>query len=154
MKSDNDFFIDGKPYKFEGSPQKVSHLLRLAGTSSDVAVLISKDGVQHNDPDELVEVSPGDHFSTRKRESTDKPAEKPIHYKVNGEDLTTFVNPLSLEAILQAAGVEAAIDLADLGSYYIENIDNGQKYEHLDDLIVVKEGDNFLAIHAGSTPVA
>ena len=39
MTSDDQFFIDGKPYKLEHSPEKVSTLLHLAGTSvSDDAI--------------------------------------------------------------------------------------------------------------------
>ena len=65
MTSDSQFFIDGKPYKLEHSPEKVSRLLQLAGTSTEKVVLVSEDGVEHRDPDELIEVRPGEHFTTR-----------------------------------------------------------------------------------------
>ena len=154
MTSDDQFFIDGKPYKLEHSPEKVSTLLHLAGTSADDAFLVSEDGIEHGNPDELIDIAPGDHFTTRKRDDAQKPVDKPIHYTVNGEQNTTLENPLSLETILRNAGAGAAIDIADLGSYYLENTVDGRKYVSLDDLVTISDGDNFLAIHIGSTPVA
>ena len=127
--SETQFFIDDKPYKLENNPEKVSQLLQLAGTSFDVSILISEDGVEFSNPDELIDISPGEHFTTRKRNSSQKPVEKPIHYTVNGEENTTLINTLSLEAILQNAGAGAAIDVNDLGNYYLENIKDGHKYE-------------------------
>ena len=154
MMPEPQFFIDDKPYKLENSPEKVSQLLQLAGTSSDESILISEDGVEHSNPDELIEISPGAHFKTRKKNSSQKPVEKPIHYTVNGEENTTLINPLSLETILQNAGAGAALDVNDLGNYYLENTEDGQKYENLNDLVTISDGDKFLAIHVGSTPVA
>lgn len=154
MTTNGQFFIDGKPYKLEQSPEKVSALLSLAGTSANDALLVSKDGIEHGDPDELIEIAPGDHFTTKKRDGSEKPIDKPIHYFVNGERNTTFENPLSLGFILRNAGAGAAIDVADLGNYYLENTADGRKYENLDDLVTLSDGDNFLAVHVGSTPVA
>ena len=154
MTPDTHFFIDGKQYKLERHQEKVSSLLELAGTSVDKAVLVSEDGVEHRDPDELIEVRPDEHFTTRTLNSPEKPVQKPIRYTVNGEENVTVVTPLSLEAILRGAGAGAAIDVGDIGSYYLENIADGRKYENLNDMVPISDGDNFLAIHAGSTPVA
>jgi hypothetical protein len=154
MMSSSQFYIDDKPYKLERSPEKVGRLIERAGISSEDVVLVSEDGVEYGNPDELIDIRPGDHFKTKKRDSSDKPLEKPIHYTVNGELNTTSVNPLTLEAILRNAGPGAAIDPNDLGSYYLEHISDGRKYENLDDLVKILDGDNFLAIHVGSTPVA
>ena len=148
MTSDGQFFINGKPYKLEHNPEKVSRLLQLAGTSTEKAILVSEDGVEHRDPDELIEVRPGEHFTTRDLEK------KTIRYTVNGEENVTDVNPLSVEVILRRAGAGAAIDVNDIGSYYLENTADGRKYEKLEDLVTISDGDIFLAIHAGSTPVA
>lgn len=150
MKSDGQFYIDGKSFKLERSPEKVSTLLLLVRTSVEVAVLVTDDGVEHGNPDELIDISPGEHFTTKKIGSS----EKPISYAVNGEENTTLVNPVSLETILRNAGAGAAIDVNDLGSYYLENTADGHKYENLDDLVTISDGDKFLAIHVGSTPVA
>lgn len=154
MTPDDQFFIDGKPYKLEHSQEKVPTLLHLAGASTDDAVLVSEDGIEHGDPGELIDIAPGDHFKTKKRDDSRKPIDKPIRYTVNGEQSTTFENPLSLETILRNAGAGAAIDISDLGSYYLENTTDGRKYENLDNLVSLSDGDNFLAIHTGSTPVA
>ena len=154
MIANAQFFIDGKPYKLEHSPEKVSALLHLAGTSTRDAFLVSEDGIEHGNPDELIDIAPGDQFRTKKRGDSQKPVEKPIRYIVNGEQNTTVENPISLKSILRNAGPGAAIDVTDLGSYYLENTADGHKYETLDDLVTIFDGDNFLAIHAGSTPVA
>ena len=154
MTADGQFFIDGKPYKLEHSPEKVSTLLHLAGTSASEAILVSEDGIEHGNPDELIDIAPGDQFRTKKRDDSQKPVDKPIRYTVNGEENTTIENPLSLESILRNAGAGAAIDVSDLQSYYLENTADGRKYENLDDLVTISDGDNFVAIHVGSTPVA
>lgn len=154
MTTDAQFFIDGKPYKLEHSPEKVAALLHLAGTSASESVLVSKDGVEHGNPDELIDIAPGDEFWIKKRDDSQKPVDKPIRYTVNGEANETIENPLSLEAILRNAGAGAAIDVSDLQSYYLENTADGRKYENLGDLVTISDGDNFVAIHVGSTPVA
>ena len=154
MTVDGQFFIDSKPYKLEHSPVKVSTLLHLAGTSASEAILVSEDGTEHGNPDELIDIAPGDRFRTKKRDDSQKPVDKPIRYTVNGEENTTTENPLPLETILRDAGAGAAIDVSDLESYYLENTADGRKYENLADLVTISDGDNFLAIHVGSTPVA
>ena len=154
MTSNGQFFIDGKPYKLERSPEKVSTLLDLAGTSTEDVFLVSEDGGLHGNPDELIDIAPGENFRTRKRDDSQKPVEKPVLYTVNGEQNSTTENPLPLGSILRIAGAGAAIDITDLGSYYLENTADGRKYENLDDLVTISDGDNFLAIHVGSTPVA
>ncbi len=154
MTSDGQFLIDGKPYRLEHSPAKVATLLRLASTSASEAILVSKDGVEHGDPDDLIDVAPGDEFWTKERGEARKPVDRPIRYTVNGEENTSIENPLSLGSILRGAGAGAAIDVSDLQSYYLENTTDGRKYENLHDLVTISDGDNFVAIHVGSTPVA
>ena len=154
MTSNSVFYINDKPYPLEDSPVKVSALLALAGTSSDDTLLVASDGFEYGEPDELVHIVPGAHFTTKKRDDDRKPLEKPIRYTVNGELSTTIENPISVDIILRNAGAGAAIDVADLGSYFLENTSDGHKYESLGDLVTISDGDNFLAIHVGSTPVA
>ena len=148
------FFIDEKLYEIGGSPQKPSTLLRLAGESAEDTVLVSEDGVEYVDPDKPIEIVKDSRFKTRKRDKSSKPFEKKLRYTVNGEQNTTVENPLSLRHILKNAGAGAGIDIDDLDSYYLENTVDGRKYEDLDSLITIVDEDNFLAIHAGSTPVA
>ena len=154
MTTDSVFYIDDKPYPLDHSPVKVSTLLGLAGTSADDTLLVAPNGLEYGEPDDLVDIAPNAHFTTKKRDIDGKPIEKPIRYTVNGEPNTTVENPVSVRTILQGAGAGAAIDVADLGSYFLENTADGRKYENLDDLVTISEGDNFLAIHVGSTPVA
>lgn len=154
MTAEVQFFVDGKPHELEHSPAKVSTLLHLAGTSATDAILVSEDGIEHGDPNELIDIAPGDQFWTKKRDDPRKPIEKPIRYTVNGEENTTVETPLSLESILRNAGAGAAIDVSDLQSYYLEHTADGRKYENLDDMVTISDGDNFVAIHVGSTPVA
>lgn len=148
------FFIDEKLYEIKESPQKLSTLLQRAGKSPEDTVLIPEDGVEYADPDELIDVVKDSRFKTRKRDNSSKPVEKQLRYAVNGEQNTTVENPLSLRYILENAGAGAAIDVNDLESYYLENTVDGRKYENLDSLVTIVDGDNFLAIHVGSTPVA
>ena len=148
------FFIDDKIYEVKSSPQKLSTLLERAGKSAKDTILVSEGGVEYVDPDKPIEVVKDSRFKTRKRDDSSKPVEKRVRYTVNGEQNTTVENPLSLGFILKNAGAGAAIDVNDLGSYYLENTVDGRKYEKLDSLVTIVDGDNFLAIHVGSTPVA
>ena len=154
MTSKNQFFIDGKPCRLERSSQTVRSLLPLAGISAENAVLVSEDGVEHRDPDESIEVQPGDRFTTITLAGSGKPAGKTVRYAVNGEENVTAINPIAVEKILRRAGAGAAIDVDDIGSYYLENAEDGRRYESLDAPVTIADGDRFLAIHAGSTPVA
>ena len=136
--------IDEQQYKTRTGQRKPSSLLQLAGKSQEDAALVLEGGHVCLDPDEPIAVAPGDRFTTIER----------IRYFVNGEPSATINNPLSLESILRNAGAGAAIDIQDLGSYYLENTSDGRKYENLDSMVTIVDGDNFLAIHVGSTPVA
>lgn len=144
MAKKSHVLIDGQQYKTRTGQRKPSSLLQLAGKSPEDAVLVLEGGHVCVSPDEPIVVTPGDQFSTKER----------ICYFVNGEPSTTIINPLSVESILQNAGAGAAVDIQDLGSYYLENTSDGRKYENLDSMVTIVDGDNFLAIHVGSTPVA
>ncbi|MYB34849.1 MAG: hypothetical protein F4X92_06965 [Gammaproteobacteria bacterium] len=77
-----------------------------------------------------------------------------IHYRVNGEQQTTTDSTLSVEQILRSAGKTASIELQQLDSYILENIKTGNKCESLTDMVNILNGDEFLAVHSGATPVA
>ena len=66
MTSDRVFYIDDKPYPLEHSPVKVSTLLHFAGTSGEDALLVSSDGFEYGEPDELIDIAPSTHFTTKK----------------------------------------------------------------------------------------
>lgn len=154
MTAEGQFYIDDKSYPIERSPAKVSRLLHLAGESASGTVLVSEDGTEHGNPDDLIEITPGAQFQTKKRDDSPKPNDKAVRYAVNGNEQTTTENPLTLETILRNAGAGAAVDVSDMQSYYLENTADGRRYENLDDPVTITDGDNFLAIHVGSTPVA
>lgn len=154
MAKDSVFNIDGKEFPLESHEQQVSTLLDLVGTSCDESVLVSMDGIKYTDPDQVISIVPGAYFTIEKRDPDRKPRDKPIEYSVNGELCKTVENPISVETILRNAGAGAAIDLNDLKNYFLENTEDGRKYENLDDLVTISFGDKFLAIHVGSTPVA
>ena len=75
-------------------------------------------------------------------------------YTVNGEPLVTEKTPLTVEEILRHAGADAAIDLAQLDSYYLVNVRTGARYENLGDEAPIADGDQFVALYTGPTPSA
>ena len=61
---------------------------------------------------------------------------------------------LTVERILRQAGSAAGIDVGDIGNYYIERVSDGAEYRNLSDVVTIEDGDKFLAVYAGRTPVA
>ncbi len=59
-----------------------------------------------------------------------------------------------METVLRKAGASASIAVEEINNYFLENIKDGRKYENPSDRVEVHEGDEFVAIHAGKTPVA
>ena len=155
MADSIDFFIDDKPHTTYKATQSVADILAIAGLSADQFFLISPDGVKYSDAKQNVEIHAGEHFTTKKRDRDSKP-ETPveIHYRVNGEHQTTTEVALSVEQILRTAGKAASIDLQQLNSYILEDIKTGKKYESLTGIVNILNGDEFLAVHSGATPVA
>ena len=150
-----EFFIDDKPYSTFKISQSVEEILAIASLSPDQFLLISQDGTKYLDPTQKIDIRPGDHFKTEKRDRDTKPPyPEVIHYQVNGEQQTTTSPTLSVEQILQAAGKAASIDLNQLKSYILENVETGKKYQNLADVVKISNDDKFLAVHSGATPVA
>ena len=108
-------------------------------------------GETWRDPSALVELRPGDSFEAKGR---GRPVEPAIRYAVNGERQVTKESPLTVGAILRRAGPDAAVDLDQLDDYYLDDVRTGTRYENLDDEVPVADGDQFVALHAGPTPVA
>ncbi|MCY4001919.1 MAG: hypothetical protein OXF06_02115 [Bacteroidetes bacterium] len=147
--------IDDRQLAIQSGSHTPSELLQLAGKSGDDISLVLADGNECPDPNEPIDVVSGDQFTTRKNnQSLRTPTKNLVCYSVNGEPATTDKNPLTLEEVLSNAGPGAAIDTNDLGSYYLESLSDGQRYDSLDCPVKINEGDNFLAIHVGRTPVA
>ena len=96
-------------------------------------------------------------------DTPDQPGEVPdrgpgdegsIRYEVNGEHQRTEGPSLTVEQILRSVGVAAGIDVADIGSYYLERVSDGKEYRDLSEVVRIDDGDRFLAVYAGKTPVA
>ena len=148
-----EYFVDGKAFGSKVPEPTVAHILEAAGKSPGLFVLVSAKGVDYVDPDAKVALQEGEQFTTRKRaERPDASGE--IHYKVNGEPQTTRDATLTVAAILRNAGRAASIDLNELGNYFLERLNEDQKYTDLGANVTIKEGDEFFAIHVGKTPVA
>lgn len=155
MSKEIEFFVDGKRLLTLKSELTLADILSLAGVPSGQFFLVSQDGTEHKEQDKTIEIHFGDRFETRKYEREDPlPTPDTIHYKVNGEEQTTQKDSLTVKEILQNAGEAASIDLSQIDSYFLENVATGQKYDNANDRVDLKEGDQFLAIHVGPTPVA
>lgn len=144
-----EFFLDGKPFTTEKQQLTVRELLEMAGRDDGAGYVVVKDVTEYADPNDSVKIGFGDKFETELKPDRSLT----LRYKVNGEDQTTDRRVLTVEEMLRLAGAAAGIDVNDLGSYFIEKL-NGEKYENLSDHINIANGDEFLAIHAGATPVA
>ena len=149
MAKATEFFIDGKPFVTEKQQLTVRELLEMADRGAGTGYVVVKGTTEYADPDKLLEIGFGDKIEIElkpNRTST-------LHYKVNGEEQTTDRRVMTADDMLRLAGSAAGIDANDLGSYFIEKL-SGEKYENLSDHIEVADGDEFLAIHRGATPVA
>lgn len=76
------------------------------------------------------------------------------HYVVNGERQRADQPTLTVEQILRRVGTDAGINVADIGAYYLEHVSDDTEYRNLTDLVTIEDGDEFLAIYTGRTPVA
>ncbi len=148
------FTINGQ--NFESSRKRVSveWLLKQIGWRPKDAELVREDtGETWFDPSAEVELREGDKFEVKPRRDP-PPPESRIHYTVNGEPQVTTKTPITLEEILRHAGADAAIDLNQLESYYLDNVRTAERYENLVDEVPIVDGDEFVALYAGPTPVA
>ena len=148
-----EFFVDRRAVTVTGGSLSVRELLKMADKPIDGDYVVSRDGIEYDDPDQSIDVRSGDKIEIRRKPDRTSVVSHEVHYKVNGEDQVTTENPLTAKEIMRRAGNPAAIDVDDLGSYLLERID-GTKYERPADAITIRNGDEFLAIHRGSTPVA
>ena len=149
---DTEFFVDDKPFTTRKPELTVSEVLALRGVPDDLFFLLSENGTDYRDPSEIVQIHQGDRFATRKRD--DARPDGITHYTVNGEAQTTERDSLTVEQVLLEAGAAASIDVAEIANYFLENVADGRKYENLTDDVDINDGDQFLAVHVGRTPVA
>ena len=153
MSNQIKFFIDGKQTLAAKSELTVAEILGSAKIPIDEYYLVSEKGDEYKDPTKEIKLYSGERFQTRKRDHAPSVIKK-IYYSVNGEAQMTERNPLTVETILKNAGAAASIDVAQIDSYYLESIENDQTYNSLADQVTIQEGDRFLAVYRGKTPVA
>lgn len=154
MGKNTTYFVDGKPFATDEDELTVADVLKQAGMPGERFSVVSEEGAEYRDPSERIAIREGDKFQVKRGDSDPAPVEVTIRYQVNGEDLFTKENPLTVETILRNAGSAASVDANQIGSYFLENIASGQRYENLSDRVTVKDDDRFLAVHVGKTPVA
>lgn len=139
--------LDGQLISVE-SPTTLEDLLSAAGKPLDGSVGVVVDNNIYDHLNDEIPVQNGDKLETK--------AIGPvlIRYEVNGEELVTTDKSMSVAEILEAAGEKAGIDPNDLQNYYLEDLERGIKYDDLAKPVQLSDGDKFLALHVGPTPVA
>ncbi len=146
------FKINRREFESDRRQVRVAWLAELAGLDPTRFELVrTATGEIWRDPSATVELRDGDSFEAKGRL---RPLEPSIRYTVNGEPQVTKESPLIVEEILRRAGPDAAIDLDHLKDYYLDNVRTGIRYENLGDEVPVTDGDQFVALYAGPTPVA
>ena len=150
------FFIDGIEFRTDKPALGVTEILDKVGKSVSEFYLHSKTtDTDYQDPNAVVDLQKSEEFISIKKDDADtKPVDMVINYEVNGERQTTSDHILSLETILVNAGIEAGNDTNELSNYYLENINSNKKYDGLNNLVEIKDGDKFLAVFKGPTSVA
>lgn len=146
------YFVDGQRFTTDSAELTVRYLLQQVGKRADHFYLERNDA-EFRDPDEKIEMRDGDRFATKPR-AGDPPSGETIHYKVNGEEQTTSHKVLSVEQILRNAGSGASIDISQIDNYFLQNIEDGRRYDTLTDEVSIHPDDQFLAVHRGRTHVA
>ena len=151
MNKDLEYFVDDKPFSIAKPELTVVEILTRAEVSIRQFYLVSADGTEYRDLNKTIKMHPNDRFETKKRTDTRSASNT---YTVNGEIQTTDRHSLAVETILKTAGAAASIDATQISSYFLENLADGRKYENLADQVAIQDGDKFLAVHMGRTPVA
>ena len=117
----------------------LTDILSRIGRSADNYYLVSSTGREYHDPQEGVPATEGEKFQTKVTRKTNKI----IHYRVNGEPQESDKSPLTVAQLLRQAGSEASIDTRTIDKYYLQNLSDGSKYEGLDTLVPIRDGDEF-----------
>ena len=153
MSAEIKYFVDNQEFASENPVLTVADILGRAKKPADRFYLVAeKDKTEYTSPEQQVRVEDGERFITRPRKG--RPADAVIHYKVNGEPQETREPVLSVEAILRNAGAAAGVAVGDINYYTLEYADKDRKFTDLADKVTIEEGDEFIAIHVGKTPVA
>lgn len=146
------YFVDGKPQQSERDARFQKEILERAGFAPGRYRLIGENGAEYRRPDERVSLADGEKFEIKPLRETAPSGE--IRYAVNGEPQTAAASPVPLREILEQAGREAGIEPDDLERYRLENPATEARYAALDEPVPIRDGDKFVAIYIGKTPVA
>ena len=146
------YFVDGKLQQSDQDTRFQKEILEWAGFAPKQYYLIGENGSEYRHPDDQVPLTDGEKFEVKPLRGT-IPSGK-IHYEVNGEHQTTETSPVLLRDVLEKAGRKAGIEPDDLERYRLENSDTGARYTELDEPVPIQDGDKFVAIYIGKTPVA
>ena len=146
------YFVNGNQQQSDQNILNQDELLQRAGYSSVDYYVTSENGKEYRRPDDEILISGGEKFFVKPYRG--ESADTNIVYEVNGESQETTQSPINLETVLRNAGHGAGIDLSDLNNYRLENVITNDRYNNLDELVPINNGDKFIAIYTGSTPVA
>ena len=146
------FKINSREFESDRRQVRAAWLAEKAGLDPTGFELVrTTTGETWRDPSAVIELRDGDAFEAKGRV---RPVQRSIRYTVNGELQVTKESPLTVNEILRRAGPDAAIDLDQLDEYYLVNVHTGDRYENPGDEVPVTDGDQFVALYAGPTPVA
>lgn len=146
------YFVDGRPQQSNQNTLSQQEILEKAGYPKAEYYLIAENGKEYRSPDDQVPIKNEEKFEVKPLRGTTPSGE--IHYEVNGLPQTTATSPVPLREILEKAGRDAGIGPDDLERYRLENANTGAQYVELAGLVPINDGDKFVAIYVGSTPVA
>lgn len=146
------YFVDGRLQQSDRDALPQREILEKAGYAEAEYYLIDGGGTEYRSPDDKVLLKDGEKFEVKPLRGAAPSGV--IHYKVNGELQTAEDSPVPLRDILEKAGRKAGIEPNDLERYRLENSGTDAKYKGLDELVPIRDGDQFVAIYVGKTPVA
>ena len=146
------YFVDGRLQQSDRDALLQREILEKAGYAEAEYYLIGEDGTEYRGPDDKVPLKDGEKFEVKPLRGAAPSGV--IHYKVNGEIQTAEDSPIPLRDILEKAGRKAGIEPNDLERYRLENSGTEARYEGLDEPVPIHDGDQFVAIYIGKTPVA
>ena len=146
------YFVNGVECHTDSDHLTPSDILEKAGFSPEESYLVSNSGKEFHQSDEVISLRDGEKFEVKTVRG--EFGGITIHYEVNGEQQTTNKNSLSLETILKNAGAGAGINPGEENMFRLENLSTDEKYNDLDKPVPLHDGDKFIAIYEGATPVA
>lgn len=147
-----EYFVGGRAQQSDRDTLSQRQILEKADYPEAEYYLIGEDGSEYKNPEDQVFIKDGEKFEAKPLRGMAPNAV--IHYEVNGERQTAEISPVPLREILEKAGQEAGIGPDNLERYRLENRNTGARYTELDEPVPIHDGEAFVAIYVGATPVA